>query len=71
MKTPANKFLPLSIVTALLFISIACSGFLAGRNANLHREAQTAQMEQLRDGLVTSVTLLQRGIEAVKLVILR
>lgn len=69
MRHPKAKFLSLLLV--LLVASATCSGFLVGRTVKLHQEGKFEDLSQVREQVVDISTVVIRGVEAVRRIILR
>ncbi|MBB4077553.1 hypothetical protein GGR28_000154 [Lewinella aquimaris] len=65
------KFKLFSVLVCLLIISASCSGFLAGRTVRLQQEGKFDQLQQVSERVVSNATLIHRGVEVIKRVMLR
>ena len=69
MKT--RKYKLFSLLAVVLILSATCSGFLVGRTTKLHEEGKLNQLQQMSERVVSTATVLHRGVEVIKRVILR
>ncbi|NJB85694.1 hypothetical protein GGR26_001439 [Lewinella marina] len=61
----------ITIVLALFICSAACSGFLVGRTVKLQKEGKFEQIQQVSDQAFDFGTVVWRGAEVIRRVILR
>ncbi|CAH1002099.1 hypothetical protein LEM8419_03016 [Neolewinella maritima] len=66
-----SKLKLLSVLAVLVILSASSSGFLVGRTVRLHEEGKFEQLHEIGEQLVDAGTIVHRGIEVVKRVILR
>ncbi|MCP9237315.1 hypothetical protein [Lewinella sp. JB7] len=60
-----------SLLICLLIASATCSGFLVGRTVRMQQEGKFDQLHQVSERMASNATLIHRGLEVIKRVMLR